>query len=179
MQKMHHHTFLLEGKASYFSPTDAKVRKIYTQGTGLYGIESSVQAWRWLYPWISGSILSVNGHSEHFHHRTNAILVPLGAGLKFLHNFTHANIYLGLGALYSYLHMHDHSHYVISSSSQWTWGGIAKLGICVFPTNALFIDFFADYSYMKFPFHDGHGKVYRSDVNFSGWSSGAGIGFAI
>jgi hypothetical protein len=173
------HMFLIEAEASYFHPTKKLIRKIYSNGMGLYGLEASMKATDWLYPWISGSYLHEKGHSIGAHSSTKVTLVPLGIGLKAMYNFGRTSLYAAAGPLYSHIHMKDEAPFVIESRSKWDWGGIGKVGVYFFSRHSFFVDLFADYSYMKFHFHNGSGKTVSHDVNFSGWAAGGAIGFAI
>ncbi|MBS0621028.1 MAG: hypothetical protein JSS61_06180 [Verrucomicrobia bacterium] len=171
--------FLLEGKVALFAPTDHTVRQIYTSATGMYGIEASARAWKDFYPWLSGSYLASNGSSIEMGNPSKVTVVPIGAGLKWFHHANKASFYVGVGALYSYIHVEDHSPYVKPSFSAWDGVGIVKVGACIFPIRSLFFDFFADYSYMKFDLHGCGKKTVCQDVNFSGFSFGVSIGWAL
>ncbi len=168
---------LLEAKAAYFRPSDNKFRKIYSS-RGIYGVESSVQAWRELYGWASGSYYSSWGHSIWLKNRTHVCFVPLALGLKYIFNFEKVDVYAGAGAMGTYLHIRDYSHYVTPRSSKWGFGGVAKAGAIVDLPHSFFLDFFSDYSYMKIQFHntDRH-RVQSHPVDLSGWSIGGAIGY--
>lgn len=170
---------LVEAKAGYFYPTNSRFRKIYHQGGGIYGFEVSCQAWKGLYGWASGNYFTQSGHSFGQRSHTDITLVPLAAGLKYLFTINAIlDLYIGAGILTTYLHMHDHSHFVIQSVSKWGVGGIWKAGAILNVYKRLFIDIFADYSYMHIPFHNTHhGKLVRHDVHASGVSAGGGIGY--
>ena len=167
----------LEEKAAYFHPVNGKIRDIYASGMGLYGFELSFPTWRYIYGWASGSYMSHVGHSIGEHSRTRVQLVPLGIGIKFVYTVSCFDLYAGIGGLGTYFHTKDQSHFVISSTSKWAAGGIAKVGIFIHPAKSFFIDLFGDYSYMKFDFHNGNKKVVRHNVDFSGWSVGGGLGW--
>ena len=171
-------TSMRELKAACFVPTCAKIRKIYSNTMGLYGLELSYQTWDWLYPWVSGSVLSQAGSSMGSGSHTRATVAPLGIGLKGIYHFKHAGVYIGAGPLYSYLRIKDHSAFVLPTTSRWEWGGIGKVGVILFSNKAILLDIFADYSYMKFNFPQNSGIVIRNDVDFSGWSAGASLGLA-
>lgn len=177
-KKITHYSALVEAKIAYFRPTDSKIRRIYDRGIPMGGLEGSVQAWRWLYPWASVSYLQQIGHTQTLHNRTQVQLVPIGFGLKFLWDFKPLSVYAGAGPLISYVRMKDYSPYVSPTSSKWAWGGVGKVGLIFFPVKHFSVDIFADYSYMKFDFGNSGGNVIRTDANFSGWSFGGALGVA-
>jgi hypothetical protein len=106
-------------------------------------------------------------------------LVPVAAGLKYLFsNADWLDIYLGAGVLGTYLHTKDHSPFVVKSVHKWGVGGIWKLGGLFYLYKGLFLDIFADYSYIKIHFHHTHGgKLVRHTADVSGVSAGGGIGW--
>ena len=170
---------LMEVKAGYFHPTNHRFRKIYPGGGGIYGAEVSLQTWKGVYAWISGSYFSESGRSLGERDRTIITMVPLGAGLKCLFDVTrHARLYFGGGALGTYLNTQDHSPYVIKSVHKWGAGGIVKAGSLVTLGKVFFLDFFADYSFMKIDCDNTHhDKLVRHDADLSGWSLGGAIGY--
>ncbi len=168
---------LLEAQAAYYHPTNHEFREIYS-GSGIYGLELSVQSWRGLYPWVSGSVFSKTGHSIGLENRTNITFVPIGIGLKYLWKVHFVDLYLGAGVLPTYLHIHDHSAYVVKKRSKWGCGGIAKVGAIFNLPKSFFIDVFTDYSYIKISNHDSrHGTVHPHSANLSGFSFGGGVGY--
>ena len=168
-----------EGKVAYFHPADDKIQDIYSNHTGIYGLEV---CWRgkeqYFGLWGSASYLYLNGHSIGSGSRTNAHIVPLGLGIAYLQNvYDRIDIFLGVGVLYSRLVMHDYSPYVFPTTTKWDWGGIWKAGLRIYPIKHLFVDVFTDYSYMKFNFSGCFEKVVFSSPNFSGISAGVAIGY--
>ena len=167
----------VEAKAAYFHPTDSKFRKIYSS-RGIYGAEYQFQAWRSLYGWASADYYSSWGRSIGLRDRTHIYFVPLALGLKYLHSFNRVDLYVGVGALGTYLHIRDHSPYAIPTSCKWGFGGIAKVGCTVNLPKSFFLDFFSDYSYTKVDFHNTHGhKIQRHRVDLSGCAVGGAIGY--
>ena len=98
---------LLEGKISYYRPTDSTTRDIMGHGA-LFGLETSFQAYEGLYPWLSVSILPNSGHSQGENNKTSMYFVPIGIGLKYLFTIRPTyRVYLGAGMLPAYLHTRD------------------------------------------------------------------------
>lgn len=168
---------LLEAQAAYYRPTNHQFRDIYS-GSGIYGVELSVQSWKGLYPWISGSAFTKSGHSLGLHNRTHITFVPIGVGLKYLWKVNFVDLYLGAGALPTYLHIHNHSHCGLEKTSKWGCGGIAKVGVIFNLPKAFFIDTFVNYSYIKISNHrTSNGYISPHSANLSGFSFGGGIGY--
>jgi hypothetical protein len=168
---------LVEAQAGYYYPTNHKFREIYS-GSGIYGLEVSVQSWRSLYAWVSGSVFAKSGHSIGLRNSTHIVFVPIGVGLKYLWKVNFVDLYLGAGVLPTYLHIHDHSPYVVQKSSKWGCGGIAKVGAIFNLPKSFFIDVFTSYSYIKISDHDTrHHTIYPSSANLSGFTFGGAIGY--
>jgi outer membrane protein len=168
----------LEAKAGYFYPASHRFRKIYSNGSGIYGIELNVKAYDWLYVFASGNYFVKNGHSIGGKHRTKVALVPLALGLEYVHWKHHLGVYAGVGVTSTYLNTHYHSQYVIHSVSKWGVGGVAKLGLLVDVYKRLYLDLFTNYYYARIHFHNTHGgKLMRNTANVGGLSAGVGLGF--
>lgn len=170
--------FLIEAKAAYFLPMGRRFEKIY-HGGGIYGLEFSFKTKDFLYAWTSVDFFSKSGHGYgsfcEGHSSTKIFFVPLGAGLKIFFPVSILDLWLGGGVLTTYVHVKDEDLPVIS---KWGVGGILKGGALVNWTNYLFLDFFADYSFMTVSFNDSLGGTvipYKGDL--SGWSFGASLGF--
>ena len=175
----------VEFKAAYFYPTSRSFREIYPSGGPIYGVELSCQAWKRLYPWFSANYFSKSGHSiiegvpDSLRSHTKIQFVPLGLGLKYVYEINRTlDLYIGLGALATYLHMKDEAPYVIQTSSKWGAGGIGKVGAFLNFYKAFFLDIAIDYSYMKVHFHSpGGDTITRQTADLSGFSFGGGIGY--
>lgn len=174
-----------EVKAAYFMPTQHRFQEIYSGG-GMFGIETTTQAWKELYAWASASYFNKTGSSIGRRDSTQITLVPLGAGAKYLYHFDCKHKYLscpidfyaGVGILATYVDIEDNSHHVVRSNTTWVPGGILKAGAFVNLQNNYFLDIFTDYSFMWVDYdNDHHGKVVRNSANVGGWSIGVGIGY--
>ncbi len=163
----------LEAKASYFYPTDSTTRQIMGSGV-LIGAESSFQAYRGLYPWLSASVFPNRGHSIGERFNTKMRLVPIGVGLKYLFDAGCLSPYIGAGFLPSYLYCKDEAPAVKRVRKKWGLGGIFKTGLCI-DASWFFVDLFAEYMLLKFDFSDTE-KTYGRKADLSGLSAGGGLG---
>ncbi len=169
----------LEGKAAYFLPTSGDFKRIYG-GSGLYGIEMTVQAWRELHVWTSVDFFTKRGHSSSGYN-TKVFFIPIGFGLKYLKLFSidasrSWGIYGGIGGLGVYLHTKDVSPYVVKRLHQWGGGGIAKTGVMLIK-DLFLIDLFVNYSFSIFGGHRSSDPlIYSNDTTICGWSFGGALG---
>ena len=164
---------LSEVKVSYFYSTNADFKNIYSSGGGLYRLETSLEAYKNLYPFLSVGYFETSGHSQGQQSPTKLKMVPISPGLKyFFLEKKKLRPYLGAGILTSYLHIYNDSPYVIKVQSKWGVGGLFQGGFIAYITRSFIIDGFIDYSYMNI-----HFKNTRS-ANVSGLSIGGGLGYA-
>ena len=166
-----------ELQGGYYRPTDSDFFQIYSGG-GIYGVEFSVKAWRSLYPWVSGSVFTKSGHSIGYDSCTHATFVPIGIGLKYAWELkSYLNVYVGAGALPTYLWVHDHSPYVVQKTVGWGCGGIVKAGIWVDLPDCFFLDLFSDYFSVEVPSgNNQNNTVTTQSAHLKGWTLGFGIG---
>ncbi len=163
---------LTEGKVGYFIPTDAQFRATYGEDGILGEIETSVCAWDHFYPWASvGMYRNVSHHVG----KSHIYFIPIGAGLKYIYPFKYVSIYAGAGALPTYLHIDNNSPLLASTQERWGCGGIFKMGFLSNRVWNLFIDLFAEYSYLQMPFHGQ--RVALSDGVLSNFTIGGGVGY--
>lgn len=167
---------LIEAKASYFGATDSQFRKLYGNGTGLYGVEASFRAWKNLFPWISLDFAHKNGHSLGYFSETNIFFMPVGMGLKYMFPVKMIDFYTGIGGLLTFVQSHDHSHYVKQKKNSFGGGAICKFGAIFNCKKNLFLDFFGSYSWQFIPaiHHQGVVPLWG---NLSGWGAGLAIGY--
>jgi hypothetical protein len=74
----------------------------------------------------------------------------------------------------------NHSPFVIKKVEKWGYGVKAKVGALYWLWCDLFLDVFIDYSWMKIGFSKvpANKPVVRHDADLSGFSFGAGLGWA-
>jgi hypothetical protein len=187
--------YMLEARAAYFYPTNSQFRKVYSENRGIYGLEFDLQVWKRLFAWASIDYFSSKGKTDidkgHTYNptvsctfdidrdRTHITIVPLGLGLKYFFNKGPAQFYLGAGVLIPYLHTHVHSKYLVRNRSQWGVGGAFKSGVLFHLPASFLIDIFTDYFLMDMHLHRTHHKeVITHRAHLSGFSFGAGVGYA-
>ena len=74
---------LSEVKVSYFYSTNADFKNIYSSGGGLYRLETSLEAYKNLYPFLSVGYFETSGHSQGQQSPTKLKMVPISPGLKY------------------------------------------------------------------------------------------------
>lgn len=166
---------LLEGKASYFISTNNRFRDIYG-GTGLYRIETNIQTWKDLYTWVSLGYLYGWGDSSRGNH-THIHLVPLSVGVSYLFKYENWTPYVGIGPILAYSYIHNGSKHVTRHQNGWGGGFLTKLGFLTYVAENVFLDFFADYSFIRMSFNHGGKRTTHHTGDLSGFSFGAGAGY--
>lgn len=167
---------LPEARAAYYHATDRHFRDIYSE-TGLYSIETSVEAWNRIYPWASLGFLYTSGSSEGEGDSTELYMIPIGLGAKYIFDLDWFQPYLGLGMVVAYSHIHNQSKYVAQHQSEWGVGGIAKSGFLAYLTKNVFLDIFCDYTYLKVTFDDSGKNTSNRRADLSGVYIGGGVGY--
>ncbi len=175
---------LLEFKAAYFLPTNSVFKEIYHHGSAVYGPELTVQLCNnknW-YGFLSIDYFQKKGLSVGLSDPTKVSLLPLGVGLKYFVPLgsDRADFYFGLGFQPVWVHTKDYQLDATVTQSKWGFGGIAKVGSCVYLPHNFFIDFFIDYSFVKVGLNNDAAVTVPSiptKANVSGALFGAGIGY--
>jgi len=168
---------LLELRGAYYYPTSDLFRDIY-KGAGMGSVELSVQAGKGFYPWLSFSYIGASGVSTDEHEKTRIYMLPIGLGLKYIFlRDRRLRPYLGLGMVVAYSHLFNDTDLIDRIQTDWSIGGIAKVGALAFATRRLFFDLFIDYTYLKANYGSSNGDgVFSNKVNLSGLAFGGGIG---
>ncbi len=176
------HDVLLEFKAAYFLPTNSCFKKIYPHGGALYGPEItfqfSEQHENW-YGFASVDYFSKKGHSIGLGTPTEVKLIPLAFGLKYFVPFCYGDVYVGLGFEPVHVKTINCSPFVSPYTSQWAFGGIAKIGTYIdLPCNFI-LDLFIDYSFAKTHCNNTCQTltVGSQEANVNGALFGAGLGY--
>ena len=146
---IHTYDVLVEGKAAYFLSTNCLFKDIYNRGSGIYGFEVTAGEYKNIYGFLSVDAFHKKGHSIGFCNETKVTFVELGLGLKYFIPFRFGDVYVGLGALPTYLRTKDCSPYVIPEQSKWGCGGIVKGGVYFDLPKSFIIDLFIDYAFVK------------------------------
>ncbi len=167
---------LLEFEGAYYGPTGHLFRRDFAE-TYQAGIETSVQAWRGLYPFVSGSLSTKWGNTA-LGNKTRVKFIPIGVGLKYLWKFNFGDVYLGAGALPTHVNLFNDSPYVTQHVSKWGCGAVGKAGFLFDLASSFFLDLFGAYSYIRIPYHNSRGgTVVPTTIDLSGYSLGIGLGY--
>ena len=170
----------LEGKVSYFYPTNSTTRGIFDDRV-FYGIEGAVGdhlgSCHSLFGYMGANIYPSSGHTNQGT-KTKIKLVPIEIGMKYLFSTQQdIGIYIGAAATPFYVHTNDDSPFVVRKRSIWDIGGTFKGGLLFFPkTEHLFIDVFLAYYLLRTKFSDTDQSIGRK-ADISGLSAGGGLGW--
>lgn len=174
---------LLEFKGAYFHPASSCFKAIYGSNTALFGPEvtfSLCSNSHW-YGFASVDYMSKTGHSIGLCNATKVSLLPLALGVKYFISHCRYDFYLGLGFQPTRLRTVNCSPSVVQHTAAWGYGGIAKAGVYVDIPCDFFIDFFVDYSFVRFSCpkicQPEDGVILPRKTNLSGVIIGAGLGY--
>lgn len=174
-----------EFKGAYFLPTNDTFTDIYGHGSALFGPEVTFQLCdneHW-YGFASFDYFQKKGKSLGLCEPTRIRLLPLAAGLKYLHAFREkVHFYVGLGFEPVFASFTNCSDSVEVQQKEWGVGAIAKVGAYYDLPHDFVLDFFVDYSYAKVGSDsicgcDETGGVVSTKANVSGVIFGLGLGY--
>jgi hypothetical protein len=169
----------LEAKAGYFNFTDSKMRKVYNRGGFDFQVSTSIPIAKRLEIYGSVEYLERHGRSLHEHEKTSIWEVPLSLGLKPVAVISpRVQAYITLGPRYVFLHQHNKSNFVDKNVSRSGFGGFANAGFNFFLRKHVFLDLFAEYSFVKMHVHPHKTNVYGRSTQVGGYVFGAGLGYA-
>lgn len=173
----------LELKFAAVRPFENLVRDIYNNYLPVVELEASFMFGENIKPWINVGYIWNNGYSIGEHDKTSIQVIPLALGGDFIMNncFCNTDLYLGLGASYSWLKLHDQSPYVHPHTEKGAWGGVARTGFIYHYNDCIYLDGFLAYSYTYFDIKKDSLTdplyVERHSLNFSNLKLGVGIGY--
>lgn len=145
------HDVLLEVKGAAFLPTSEIFRDMYHY-CGNFGGEATVgSGFDHVYGFGSIDFLVKHGNTVELNNPTKMTIVNFALGLKYFVPFEHGDFYLGVGVQPTHLTTFDRiSAELLVLQSQWSCGGIAKMGVIFDLPHSLFVDLYFDYSFVKF-----------------------------
>ncbi|WP_068468870.1 hypothetical protein [Candidatus Protochlamydia phocaeensis] len=174
---------LFEVKTGYFFFSNSKMRKVYDRGGLDTQLCASYPLWNLTSRWILNAYAAVeyfyrSGKSIKGHQKTSLWSVPINIGLKPVYKINPSmQYYFAIGPRYFYIHQHNHSSYVYENKSRNGLGLFLNTGFNYVPCDHVVIDIFGEYSYAKIHFHTGKSGVYTRNIQISGFTFGAGIGY--
>ena len=156
----------VEIRRTSFSPSEQAFKDIYGGGP-MWGGEISVNVWKRLEVWISGSHFTQTGELTFTQEETKLEITPIGAGVKYSYPIEKiVEIYGGVGANhYSYKEENP-----IGKVSKGGLGFIMKAGILGNIFKGVVIDAFFNYTHCKM-------KPADFDINIGGTEVGVGLGY--
>jgi len=172
--------FFIEARDSAFFPLSSKIRKIYAKVLNDVELELGAALrnnWRL---WFDAGYVFKSGHSLGLHHRTKMQMVPfaLGASYIFCNVLPSFDVFLGLGATYSFIKFHDHSEITHPIIIKKDFGAIAKSGFYYHFTNHAYGTMFVEYLFQRFHFNQHNTNAVKwHDVHMDGLKLGLGIGW--
>lgn len=169
---------LAEAKFGYEIPTDSTARKLYSNNVR-YELEGSVEACKGFYGWASlGYFTSTGGTiTQDNYHRIQ--IYTIGAGAKYLLPINERcdRVYLGVGILPTYVAVRETSIFLKHWTHDWAVGAVIKGGALINVWRCLFVDLFADYSFVRVEGKDyDEPLVYAERTRLDALTVGIGLG---
>ncbi|MCH9811458.1 hypothetical protein K0U07_01695 [bacterium] len=165
----------LQVRGGYFFPQEERLRDIYHGGGWEPEIEARFCFYEKFDAWVNFNAFWRSGRSS-LGRPTFIQIYPLSIGVNYnIEIIDHFDFYLGVGPVITWLIISDNSPYVKRSIFQTGGGVTSKTGITYHLPKWVFLDFYADYSYMYIgSFHqDG---VETNSLNVGGLRLGLGLG---
>lgn len=171
--------FSIEAQYAAMFPLNSTVCRIYGYALPQFTLELNWN-WKCFSVWLDGSYVFANGKAVPCGGSTHLNFVPITLGVRYFYSVCHdTDLYLGIGACYSFLNTRDHSPYVHEKTSANNAGAIVKSGFVYRVCDGIFFEGFLNYMYQKFYFHKYETEpfVYRNDVDMSSLQLGVAIGW--
>jgi len=170
----HERDILLEGKAAVFVSADDTFKNIYNNCPD-FGVELTGRLFDRLYAFTSVDFIRKDGTTVALTSPTQLSIVNIALGAKYFLPFSRGDFYFGVGIVPTFLCTNDEIP-VMLHQTQWSCGGIAKLGLIVNLPRSLFLDFFADYSFVKSESYSAS-PVQLQKTHLDGAVLGIGFGY--
>lgn len=164
----------------YYYFTNHMMREFFNRGQFTGRVELGYKAWRPLHIWLDGGYFQKNGKAIGGDETTRIKLATITLGLKTIFFVNHwLALYLGAGPRVFMLMMHNDSPYVPATDNAIGVGGGFDGGIWILPfrNKNIFFNLFADYSLKTLKIEEDEMSSTDHDINVSGITGGAGIGF--
>jgi len=156
---------LVEFKGACFFAPGSTFKDIYNKAP-IFGPEITIQLLERC-PWYAfGSLdfLNKHGHSLGLETMTKAKIMSWAFGFKCLAHSLFGDAYFGVGIQKDYLKTKNYSPDVIPCTSDSGLGAIIKCGLICDLGYDLFIDYFADFSFVRVGSNQGVAQCCNSDV---------------
>jgi hypothetical protein len=176
------HPTLFEIKGGAFRPNSPTFREIYHDYQGECALELTQFVGKHMFAWGNIGYLITKGDSlgEGGDSHTGLQYIPFSTGIggciPLMKNII--DLHLGAGVIVAYLQVQNDSSFVIQHQSQINAGGIFKTKFLFHLPENFYVDLFADYSILKFPFSQPKNtNLVPQTADFSGILFGIGLGY--
>ena len=165
----------LEVRGGYFFPQEKRLRDIYHGGGWEPEVEARFRFYDHFDAWVNVNAFLQSGRSS-LGTPTFVQIYPLSVGVNYAFEIIdHFDFYLGVGPVITWLIISDNSPYVKRSIFQTGGGVTSKTGILYHFPKWIYLDFYADYSYMYIGSFQQDG-VETNALNVGGLRLGLGLG---
>jgi outer membrane protein W len=179
-----------EFRVSYFRPSSSLLRSIYGNAGVNYQLTGTVALTSFFYEnsydslngvnfWWAVDYFAKNGLSlGEDQVKTSFSMVPVTAGLKYIHPSKSLRPYIGLGLRYFFIQTSNNSEFVQKNINKSVLGGVVEGGV-LFPLYKNFLlDIFAAYSQAKLPApSNAQSNVRTTSLQVGGLNAGVGVSY--
>lgn len=170
---------LLEAKVGYSLPSDSVARDLYADNAR-YELEGSVEACKRIYGFASVGYFTSTGGTVSGGNHLRIQILPLTLGVKYMVpvNERCDRLYVGVGVAPTYVWVRDTSIFLHHWTHDWAVGAVVKGGGLIKISKHLFLDLFADYTFLKVDGKDLENPlVYGVKTRLNNFTAGVGIGY--
>lgn len=171
----------IEARVEYYCLSNHTSKKLLGN-TKQWGLEGSIEVWKYLYPWIGINYMSLSGHSigpsaEGTRTPIKLDVVPLTFGVRRVFPiFSQMSTYVGVGAVLAFIDSTEESSLIVRKREKNTWGTVFKAGAFIGLSRGVYLDIFSEFTYLTMRYRNTSRTVGRS-ASLSGLGVGGGFGY--
>jgi outer membrane protein W len=184
-------TAAVEFRVSYFRPSSSLLRSVYGnagidyQLTGTVSLDSlccknSQESLKGVNLWWAVDYIAKNGQSLGDEPaKTRFWMIPVTAGLKYIHPAKNFRPYVGLGLRYFFVHTSNNYDFVRKNINANGLGGVVEGGMLLTFCEKFLLDVFVAYSHGKVRApSNSQSNVETSNLQVGGFNFGLGVSYA-
>ncbi|MFV0340895.1 MAG: hypothetical protein ACK5MA_09795 [Parachlamydiaceae bacterium] len=168
----------VEVRSAYFSPTMKELRNAYGSGWGEVHVQGCYRVCGPWEAWLDVGYGKRVGKHDLLIHAPKIRLYPIALGIRYLFPICPGfQVFASTGVVYGLLREilkgENYNHY----HSKNAFGGMLELGGRYLFYDCFYLELFSSFRYLKFSAVHSSSAAVRHGVNFSGFLSGAGLGY--
>ena len=168
--------WLLQGRVSYFFPSEDLFREIYGRGMPMYGAVAGA-FWNDWGVTATVDVLNKSGHSIGLANPTHIDLIPISLDVVYRRPVLNGvEVFGAIGPEIHYIRFHDKNPIFFEHLNKWGYGGIARAGAWLDVANFVSLELSGAYAIRHAYFHGCSNGIKKQSVNSSGWEITAALG---